>query len=179
MYWLVLNKQGNSSQRERIALLPRFIGRFGRRGILGILGDREFIGDQGWQWLSDQDIPYLIRMKENQLLTARQGHERPVRSLFGLGGGQKSFTEKKAPHRSTMGIAQRHEAGQRRTLDFGRQPPFPAATGSLWLALGNRASVPMPERPWLSSGRDTAEADPLFSDQKGDGVIGPGLLLGA
>jgi hypothetical protein len=47
VYWLVLNKQGNSSQRERITLLPRFIGRFGRRGILGILGDREFIGDQG------------------------------------------------------------------------------------------------------------------------------------
>jgi len=82
VYWLVLNKQGNSSQRERIALLQRFIGRFGRRGILGILGDREFIGDHWWQWLSDQDIPYLIRMKENQLLTARQGHERPVRSLF-------------------------------------------------------------------------------------------------
>ena len=82
VYWLVLNKQGNSNQRERIALLQRFIRQFGRRDILGILGDREFIGDQWWQWLSDQDIPYLIRMKENQLLTDRQGLERPVRSLF-------------------------------------------------------------------------------------------------
>jgi hypothetical protein len=78
VYWLVLNKQGNSSQRERIALLQRFIDRFGRRGILGILGDREFIGDQWWQWLSDQDIPYLIRIKENQLLD----DECPVRSVF-------------------------------------------------------------------------------------------------
>lgn len=82
VYWLVLNKQGNSSQRERIALLQRFIRQFGRKAILGILGDREFIGDQWWQWLSDQDIPYLIRMKENQLLTDRRGHERPVRALF-------------------------------------------------------------------------------------------------
>jgi len=82
VYWLVLNKQGNSNQRERIALLQRFIARFGRQGILGVLGDREFIGDQWWQWLSDQDIPYLIRMKENQLLTACPGQERPVRSLF-------------------------------------------------------------------------------------------------
>ena len=82
VYWLVLNKQGNSNQRERIALLQRFIRQFGRSGILGILGDREFIGNQWWQWLSDQQIPYLIRMKENQLMTDRQGHERPVRSLF-------------------------------------------------------------------------------------------------
>jgi hypothetical protein len=61
--------------------------------------------------------------------------------------------------------------------DFNRQPPFPADPGSLWLALGNRAFVPVPERPRLSSGRDTT--DPLFSDQKGDGAVGPGLLLGA
>jgi len=49
VYWLVLNKQGNSNQRERIALLQRFIARFGRQGILGALGDREFIGDRWWQ----------------------------------------------------------------------------------------------------------------------------------
>ncbi len=33
VYWLVLNKRGNSSQRERIALLQRFIRQFGRSGI--------------------------------------------------------------------------------------------------------------------------------------------------
>lgn len=82
VYWLVLNKQGNSNQRERIALLQRFIRQFGRGGILGLLGDREFIGDQWWQWLNDQGIPYLIRMRENQLMTDNQGHERPVRTLF-------------------------------------------------------------------------------------------------
>lgn len=96
VYWLVLNKRGNSSQRERIALLQRFIRQFGRSGILGILGDREFIGDRWWQWLSDQRIPYLIRMKENQLLTDRQGHERPVRSLFvDLKAGQSRALRKR------------------------------------------------------------------------------------
>lgn len=92
VYWLVLNKQGNSSQRERIALLQRFIRQFGRRGILGVLGDREFIGDQWWQWLSDQDIPYLIRIKENQLLD----EERPVRSVFaGLKAGKSRLLRKR------------------------------------------------------------------------------------
>jgi hypothetical protein len=46
------------------------------------LGDQEFISDHWWHWLSNQSIPCLIRMKENQLLSASQGQERPVRSVF-------------------------------------------------------------------------------------------------
>jgi hypothetical protein len=82
IYWLVLNKQGNSNQRERIALLQRFIRQFGRHKILGVLADREFIGDQWWQWLSGNGIPYLIRMKENQLLTTNQSYSKKVENLF-------------------------------------------------------------------------------------------------
>lgn len=82
VYWLVLNKRGNSNQRERIALLKRFIGRFGRTNILGVLGDREFIGEAWWQWLGDQRIPYLIRIRENQTLLDRHGRTSPVRLRF-------------------------------------------------------------------------------------------------
>ena len=60
IYWLVLNKKGNSSQRERIAMLKRFVGQFGSGCIQGILGDREFIGEDWWIWLSQQEIPFLI-----------------------------------------------------------------------------------------------------------------------
>jgi len=31
--WLPLNKRGNSNQRERIALMKRFIGQFGQNHI--------------------------------------------------------------------------------------------------------------------------------------------------
>lgn len=82
VYWLVLNKRGNSNQRERIALLKRFVSQFGKANIQGILGDREFIGGQWWQWLTTQRIPYLIRMKDNQLITNRHGREMPVRHAF-------------------------------------------------------------------------------------------------
>jgi len=78
VYWLVLSKRGNSNQRERIALLKRFIDQFGREPILGILGDREFIGGDWWQWLTAQQIPYLIRIKENQLMTNSKGQKHPV-----------------------------------------------------------------------------------------------------
>lgn len=82
VYWLVLNKQGNSNQRERIALLKRFVSQFGRQAILGLLADREFIGDDWWRWLTDNCIPYLIRMKENQLLTTNRNSTPKVETLF-------------------------------------------------------------------------------------------------
>ena len=82
VYWLVLNKKGNSSQRERIAMLKRFVGQFGSGYIRGILGDREFIGEDWWGWLNQQEIPFLIRMKGNQHYAFQCQQGRPVESLF-------------------------------------------------------------------------------------------------
>ncbi|MBL0230736.1 MAG: hypothetical protein IPP76_08035 [Moraxellaceae bacterium] len=59
VYWLVLNKKGNSNQRERICLIHRFIRQFGRYNIKGILADREFIGSEWWSWLTENEIPFL------------------------------------------------------------------------------------------------------------------------
>lgn len=41
VYWMLLNKQGNSSTRERIALLKRFIREFGKGRIIKFLADRD------------------------------------------------------------------------------------------------------------------------------------------
>lgn len=82
VYWMILNKRGNSNQRERIALLQRFISQFGCKHILGVLADREFIGGLWWKWLSSKEIPYLIRIKGNQLMIDKHGKETHVRSLF-------------------------------------------------------------------------------------------------
>lgn len=82
VYWLVLNKQGNSNQRERIALMKRFVSQFGRDGIQGILGDREFIGEQWWGWLKQQRIPYVMRLRENQLMLDHKGIPQSVRNRF-------------------------------------------------------------------------------------------------
>ena len=60
VYWKILNKRGNSNQDERIRLLKQFIHQFGQANILGILGDREFIGEQWWKWLTDSSL-YTIK----------------------------------------------------------------------------------------------------------------------
>lgn len=80
VYWLVLNKQGNSNQRERICLINRFIKQFGTNNIKGILGDREFIGGEWWSWLTEHEIPFFIRVKQNQCLNVP--HHQPLSDFF-------------------------------------------------------------------------------------------------
>jgi hypothetical protein len=47
VYWLLLNKQGNSSTRERIALMKRFIREFGKGRIIKFLADRDKLVKRG------------------------------------------------------------------------------------------------------------------------------------
>lgn len=81
LYWTLLDKQGNSDQAERIALVQRFIRQFGRERVLGLLADREFIGEVWWRWLLRQRIPFWIRIKESQL-AHDQGQTYALKRLF-------------------------------------------------------------------------------------------------
>lgn len=60
----LLDKQGNSTQLERIDLLTRFIAMFGQHRIGAVIADREFIGQVWFKWLIDNDIPFYIRIRE-------------------------------------------------------------------------------------------------------------------
>lgn len=82
VYWLPLNKRGNSNSRERKALLQRFIGQFGKDRIKGLLADREFIGDAWMGWLIQERIPFIIRIRNNSISTNRRGQKTRVDCLF-------------------------------------------------------------------------------------------------
>ena len=62
--WTVLDRAGNSGAKERVALIERYIARFGQESIGLLLGDREFIGTEWLNYLIGKDIPYVIRMRE-------------------------------------------------------------------------------------------------------------------
>jgi len=81
LYWIVLRKQGNSNQGERMTLLLKFIDQFGTSQVRGILGDREFIGKDWWAWLSKECLPFLIRMRAGQHYQHR-ANGKPVSALF-------------------------------------------------------------------------------------------------
>jgi hypothetical protein len=82
VYWLPLNKRGNSNSRERKALLQRFIGQFGKNRIKGLLADREFIGDHWMSWLIRERIPFFIRIRNNSVSANRRGQKTRVDRLF-------------------------------------------------------------------------------------------------
>jgi hypothetical protein len=67
VYWLPLNKPGNSNSRERIVLMKRFISQFNQNRIKGLLADREFIGDEWMSWLIDQKIQFNIRKTDTKI----------------------------------------------------------------------------------------------------------------
>ena len=82
LFWLVLNKRGNSSTRERIALIQRFVSVFGSTWIAGILGDREFIGNDWFSYLEKKEIPYYFRIKKDANTTNSNGKGIDVSWLF-------------------------------------------------------------------------------------------------
>lgn len=82
IFWELLNKQGNSNTPERIALIEKFIKRFGKPCIAGLLGDREFIGEVWLTWLVKEKIPFWIRIKDNHITTDTRGRPAPVKNLF-------------------------------------------------------------------------------------------------
>lgn len=82
VYWLLLNKKGNSATRERIAIMKRFLKQFGKGQLLGILADREFIGGYWLTWLTSENISFYIRIKKDAKVPNSQGSLVQVKQLF-------------------------------------------------------------------------------------------------
>jgi len=61
----MMPKFGNSSTRERIDLINRFIHLFGSDSIECLLADREFVGHRWLEFLNKLGIEYYIRIREN------------------------------------------------------------------------------------------------------------------
>lgn len=81
LFWELLDKEGNSNQKERIDLLQLFLDTFGSGAIYNLTADREFIGRRWFQWLIDQQIPFDIRIKSNTLVE-RKGRSCSAWELF-------------------------------------------------------------------------------------------------
>jgi hypothetical protein len=74
VYWMFLNKKGNSNTVERIALLELFISIFGKKCIACLTADREFIGKVWFSYLQKEAILFRIRIHHNtRIATSKQG----------------------------------------------------------------------------------------------------------
>jgi len=83
LFWELLDKGGSSSTRERKALLEKAIKLLGKDRILGLLGDREFIGVHWFRYLISEGIEFHIRVpKHIKSGSSLQKHRRTIEYLF-------------------------------------------------------------------------------------------------
>ena len=94
LHWHLLDKRGNSNTSERIALLDELLEVVDVRRIAGILGDREFIGKEWFEYLQKCGIPFVMRIKDNTKVQ-NKGKDVHVKQLFAdLRVGQKRVLKK-------------------------------------------------------------------------------------
>lgn len=73
--WTFLDKRGCSNTNERIELMKRFLGLFGRTKIAYVTADREFIGKDWVQFLLDEKISFRIRIRNNTKVLSNRSHQ--------------------------------------------------------------------------------------------------------
>lgn len=82
LIWTMLDKAGTSNTDERKELISLFIKWFGVDRIEGLVGDREFIGDEWMQYLDDMGIPFYFRIKECMQIANSRGNFRTCNQLL-------------------------------------------------------------------------------------------------
>jgi len=65
LLFTMLDKRGNSNSKERIDLINRFIGLFGKELIESVVADREFVGKDWLAFLNRNEIRYYICIRNN------------------------------------------------------------------------------------------------------------------
>jgi hypothetical protein len=101
LVWTLLPHGGGSASADRIALMRRYLALFPVASIRLLLGDREFIGAEWLKFLNDNNIPFVIRLREDRFAEG----EPPVRRVTDEAG-----------HDLTLG-ARLHRAGRSRFFD--------------------------------------------------------------
>lgn len=83
LFWELLDKGGSSSTAEREALLDKALSLLGKDRILGLLGDREFIGVYWFRYLISHQIEFHIRVpKQIKAGSSLQKHRKTIEYLF-------------------------------------------------------------------------------------------------
>ena len=89
IFWIDLRLAGNSDTPCRIGVVSHFIGLFGVDRIHVLVGDREFIGEDWFAWLIREDIPFVMRIRENILVSSKRGDKRYAKGFcHGLRRGE-------------------------------------------------------------------------------------------
>lgn len=65
LLFTMLDKRGDSNSQERIDLINRFITLFRKQAIDCIIAGREFVGEQWFDFLNQNELRYYLRIRNN------------------------------------------------------------------------------------------------------------------
>ncbi len=82
LIWTMLDKRGNSNTCERIKLIEKFIFLFGKEKIDCLVADREFIGEEWFDYLLNNKISFRIRIKNTEYINKTNGQRAYVKNFF-------------------------------------------------------------------------------------------------
>jgi hypothetical protein len=95
LVWIMLDKKGNSNTRERCELCNRLLEIFGDRKIDFLIADREFVGEEWFDYLlCDPCTRFRIRIRKNTLLDDGQKQIRADVCFQDLQVGQSKVLSK-------------------------------------------------------------------------------------
>ena len=93
LFWTVLGGGGTSSTGDRMKILKRVIESLGSQKIEVLLADREFIGEDWFRFLIEENIPFVIRVKQGYMVEGiRNGYTVPIGELLKELGRKKEHT---------------------------------------------------------------------------------------
>ncbi|WP_136661803.1 transposase [Nitratireductor sp. XY-223] len=82
LYKVELSHRGNSSTPQRIDLMERYLRVFAASSIEALLADREFVGVDWMAYLIENNVPFVIRLRENMRIETEGGRVFQLRSLL-------------------------------------------------------------------------------------------------
>jgi hypothetical protein len=163
LFWVPLPHGGNSATADRIGLIRRYLAHLPSSSIRILLADREFIGADWLKFLSDNNIPFAIRIRENLVspeanlrfdVTDEAGHELTLYARLRLARRTRTFTAR---------------LGTRDEADRSGAPLFTFAAKRLkgeWLIVVSN----QPARTALDAYRKRWAIECLFGDAKTRGL---------
>jgi hypothetical protein len=96
LMWTFLSKQGNSTGKERIILMRRYLAIFDANTIKMFLADREFVEHKWIEFLCENNILFAIRIKQNSMIIFENGKKSQLSSWFKKRGAPKILSQKRA-----------------------------------------------------------------------------------
>ncbi len=154
LIWSLIEGRGCSDTCVRITLIERYLTHFPTTTIRLLLADCEFTGADWLKFLSDNNIPFAFRLKENLRVTTEDGHDLTLRARLHRAGRGRTF-------RARLGARECAAASDAPLLNFAAK-----RLGNEWLIVVTNLA----RRIALDAYRKRWAIECLFGDAKSRGL---------